>query len=439
LLALLVSFAAKTMRSIEHSAPLRIVAVSPVYWPCVGGGERLLGGILEQLVQRGHHAKVVTVDAARLPDLFVGSGSGLPQQDQHNGVEILRLPRRGGGLAGKAARLMVKPRGVYRILDALSGGLAELACAMPSPLAFYGPMRTAEADVVITANWFSGVSIMGTLVAHHRRIPVVGLPLLHTFQPWSQRRLLRWAAPRSDCAVALTPSEAEHLRGLGTPRTAVIGGSVPADWGNAADPAALRRRLGIGSEPVVGFVGRQDEGKGTPALIAAMRLVWRNHPEARLLLAGPAAHRDAATQAALAAIGPNERQNVVEVHDFSDAEAPAMFGACDLLAQPSVEESFGLVLIEAWKMGRPVIGADIPATRDLISDGEDGLIVPPADPPALADAIVRLLGSESTRTLMGERGRAKVMEHYTTETMIDAWESLLLDVVAASGRRPEAS
>ncbi len=416
------------MKSIDHSAPLRILAVSPVYWPCVGGGERLLGGILEKLVQRGHHAKVVTVDAARLPDLFVGSGAGLPRQDQRNGVEIVRLPRRGGGIAGRAARLMVKPRGVYRILDFLTNGLAELACAMPSPLAFYRPMMTAEADVIITANWFSGVSVMSTLIAHRRRIPVVGLPLLHTFQPWSQRRLLRWAAARTACAVALTPTEAEHLRSMGLRRTAVVGGSVPRDWGQGADPAGLRRRLGVGEEPVVGFVGRQDEGKGAPTLVAAMRLVWRKYPRARLLLAGPAAHRDAATQAALAALGRPERQNLVEVHDFSDAEAPGVFGACDLLAQPSVEESFGLVLIEAWKMGRPVIGADIPATRDMISNGDDGLIVPPANPETLAEAIIRLLGCPATRAQMGERGRAKVLEKYTTEAMIEAWETLLLDV-----------
>ena len=132
--------------------PLRIVAVSPVYWPCVGGGERLLGGVLEHLVQRGHRAKVLAVDAARLPDMFVGSGSGLPLHDWHNGVEIQRIPRRGGGVFGKAARAVVRPRGLYRVLDLLTGGLAELAVAMPSPLAFVAPMRAVQADVVITAN-----------------------------------------------------------------------------------------------------------------------------------------------------------------------------------------------------------------------------------------------------------------------------------------------
>jgi glycosyltransferase involved in cell wall biosynthesis len=79
-------------------------------------------------------------------------------------------------------------------------------------------------------------------------------------------------------------------------------------------------------------------------------------------------------------------------------------------------------------MQRPVIGAAIPATRDMVSDGEDGLIVPPADPPALAKAIGQLLESPETRARMGDRGRAKVLANYTSDTMIDAWEALLLDV-----------
>lgn len=83
-------------------------------------------------------------------------------------------------------------------------------------------------------------------------------------------------------------------------------------------------------------------------------------------------------------------------------------------------------------MGRPVIGASIAATRDLVSDGEDGLIVPPADPPALADAILRLVASPETRARMGERGRAKVLAQYTTTAMIDAWESLLIEAASCS-------
>jgi glycosyltransferase involved in cell wall biosynthesis len=418
-----------------YQEPLSILAISPVYWPCVGGGERLLAGILEQLAARGHKTTVLAVDAAHLPDMFVGEGSGLPRLDSHNGVEIERLNRRGGGYLGKLSRLAVRPRGAFRAAEFLTAGLAELAVAMPSPLSFVQPMLNAQADIVITANWFSGTAIMATLLARHRRIPIVGLPLLHTFQPWSRRRLLRWAAPCVDCAVALTPSEAVALKTLGSRRTEVIGGSMPETWGLSADPSSLRKRLGLGNHPVVGFVGRQDNGKGTPNLIAAMRKVWRSRPDTRLLLAGQASHRDAATAASLAALEPTERCKIVEVHDFSDSEAPSIFAACDVLAQPSEEESFGLVILESWMMRRPVIGANIPATRDIIENEYDGLIVPPRNSTALSHAIEKLLDAPKLRNLMGERGHSKVMANYTTEKMVDSWESLLSTTVQSRRAR----
>lgn len=404
---------------------LRILAVSPVYWPCVGGGERLLGTILEQLVARGHQATVLTVDAARHPDMFRSKGAGLPQCDIHAGVHIRRFSP-GGGFFGRAAGWLNGKPGVHNVLQSLSGGRSELITARPNPREFVWPLATARADVIIAANWWSTIPVLAAFIARSRRIPVVALPLLHIIRPWANRPVLSRALPLCTCTVGLTPSEAEHHRHLGARRATVIGGAIAPDWGQAADGAPLRRRLGLGAEPVIAFVGRQDEFKGAPTLVNAMRLVWRQRPDAVLLFAGQAAHRDDATRTALAALASDDRRRVVEVNDFSDAEAADVFAACDILAQPSIEESFGLVLIEAWMAGRPVIGASIPATCDMIADGDDGLIVPPGDPPALADAILKLVTAPALRARMGERGRAKVRARFTTPTMVDAWEELLV-------------
>lgn len=405
---------------------LRILAVSPVYWPCVGGGERLLGSILESLVARGHEATVLTTDAATQPDMFRAHGAGLPPHEEHAGVQIVRVSP-GGGFFGRAAGVVNRQRGVHRVLQALTGGFSELVTARPNPLGFIQPLLAVPADVVITTNWWSPVPIMGAVVARCRRIPVVALPLLHIIRPWANRPVLRRAIPLCFCTVGLTPSEASHLQTLRASRVEVIGCGMDADWADAANGISLRQRHGLGDEPVIGFVGRQDELKGAPTLIAAMRLVWRQRPEAVLLLAGQSAHRDAATRTALAALAPEERRRVVEVNDFTDAEAPNVFAACDILAQPSVEESFGLVLIEAWMARRAVIGARIPATCDMIAEEKDGLIVPPNDPPALAAAILRLVAVPEMRARMGEVGRAKVLARYTTPAMVDAWETLLLE------------
>ena len=65
--------------------------------------------------------------------------------------------------------------------------------------------------------------------------------------------------------------------------------------------------------------------------------------------------------------------------------------ACDLLALPSIEDSFGMVMIEAWMCGKPVIGADIASTRCIIDDGINGWLVKPFDPATLLEVVQKVL------------------------------------------------
>jgi glycosyltransferase involved in cell wall biosynthesis len=412
---------------VAPSQSLRILAVNPVYLPCVGGAERLLQAILENLVHRGHDATVLTLDARTVTDLFDPGGSGLPAEERIGGVRIRRVCPTGGAVGStvrRTCRFLVR----RRLGGVVPGGWAHELAARPSPAGMLRWLRREDYDVVVCSNWWSPVTPACAAVASRRGLPVVALPLLHVEQQWSRRPILGRALPDCAASVALTPSEVPYHRALGARAVEVIGCGIASDWGQRADGAGLRRRLGLGDQPVVGFVGRQDEGKGVPRLIQAMRTVWAQRPSAVLLLAGMASHRDEPTKRALAALTPEERGRVAEVSDFGSDEAPSVFAACDVLAQPSVEESFGIVLTEAWMVGRPVIGASIPATRDLVSDGADGLIVPPADPEALAAAIIRLIDSPADRARMGEHGRAKVLERYTVSSMVDRWESLLRSV-----------
>ena len=102
---------------------------------------------------------------------------------------------------------------------------------------------------------------------------------------------------------------------------------------------------------------------------------------------------------------------------------PALLDACDVLALPSVEESFGLVMIEAWACKKPVIGADIASTRCIIEPGVDGLTVKPFDAADLAAKLLELITDPEKRASFGERGQRKVLARYTWDRVTDAWET----------------
>ena len=116
-------------------------------------------------------------------------------------------------------------------------------------------------------------------------------------------------------------------------------------------------------------------------------------------------------------------------------QLPPYYAAADVLVLPSYPpESFGLVLLEAMACGKPVIASNLPGVRKVVSDGQDGLLVRPADADDLVEKIGMLLDDPQRRREMGERGRAKVEAKYAWPKVIDKLEAVY-DLVLEEGAR----
>jgi glycosyltransferase involved in cell wall biosynthesis len=162
------------------------------------------------------------------------------------------------------------------------------------------------------------------------------------------------------------------------------------------DPTLRTRlvgRIGV-RRHTLGFAGRIARQKGLPYLLQAMRIVAGQLDGCVLALAGP--HQDVIGEdhlvdlhAAINAAGCP----VVFLGPLQPEEMPTFYDILDLLVLPSADtlESFGLVQIEAMYCGCPVVATDLPGVRIPIQSSGMGEIVPPADPPALAEAIIRVL------------------------------------------------
>ena len=156
------------------------------------------------------------------------------------------------------------------------------------------------------------------------------------------------------------------------------------------------------------FVGRFDLRKNIPATISAFRRVSRGNQNCRLVLVGKGFTEPWCRLRARGSAGGDILfEGVVE-----PAQLPAYFASSHVFCSvPRGSESFGIVLLEAMAAGKPVIGADIPGYRDVIEDGETGILVPPGQTGMLADAISRLVEDTGERSRMGENGRRKAREY----------------------------
>lgn len=191
----------------------------------------------------------------------------------------------------------------------------------------------------------------------------------------------------------------------------------------AQAPAAPQAAPNAGLEVL--FVGRFEPRKGIDVLFEAIPAVLERVPQARFRLVGDAAlpgpdgrsWQEAffATPQGAACAGRVQVDGMV-----GDAALQAAYAAADLFVAPSRFESFGLVFLEAMRAGKPVIGCDAGGMPEIIAHGVNGLLVPPGDTAALADAIVALLSDAQRRAGMGEAGRKIYEERFTARAMAQA-------------------
>jgi phosphatidylinositol alpha-mannosyltransferase len=176
---------------------------------------------------------------------------------------------------------------------------------------------------------------------------------------------------------------------------------------------------------VVLFIGRFDLRKGLLYLIDAFPLVVKQVPDATLVVVGPGDPAPLWERLPEAARG-----RLVFTGGVSPEEIPSYYTSCDVFCSPAISgESFGIILLEAMASGRPIVASDIDGYRDVVRQGKDGILVPPHNPQALADAIVSLLRDEKLRRRMGQSGLERSIE-YSWPRVVDAIEDYYGEVVA---------
>ncbi len=285
----------------------------------------------------------------------------------------------------------------------------------------------------------------GGLAARLAGVPVVW-HLRDVLAPGLLRSILRflsrWIPSR---VIANSQASARTLSDIGPGgRVTVVYNGIDTDvFRPIPGPSSAREGLGIPPEDfVIGTLGALAPLKGHVHLIRAMPAVLARAPEARLLIVGGemygtlghAGHREYLEREAgrlgvtARIILAGQREDVVE-----------LYNAMDLVVLASVRpESFGRILIEAMACERPVIASDLGGPREVITGPELGLLVPPADPNALSEAIMQLHGDTAVRAAMGRAGRKSVMDRFTIERHAAAVCSIYQGMLHESGaeRRP---
>jgi glycosyltransferase involved in cell wall biosynthesis len=211
--------------------------------------------------------------------------------------------------------------------------------------------------------------------------------------------------------------------------TEVVPYGVDADRFQPLPAARVEVRRGLGVEPtapLVLAVGRLVRKKGFEYLIDAMALVAGQAPSAVLVVAGGGdLASELKARAARAGLGGNVRFQGVVDH----AHVARFLAAADVVAVPSVRDEEGNVdglpnvVLEAMASGTPVVATSAGGIRDVVRDGDTGVLVPERDARALADALHALLASDARRAAIGSRARRAVQEHFGWNRVAERFEA----------------
>jgi glycosyltransferase involved in cell wall biosynthesis len=256
---------------------------------------------------------------------------------------------------------------------------------------------------------YNNLMYAGLRAAELRRVSVVATPCLHLGEPESNAVLRHYLQAhqiellrRCDRVLCMTDLEREFLQSAGVPsaRLLTIGYGIDVHQVTGGDGEAFRRRHNIDGSVVL-HLGVKAYEKGSMTLLEAMKLLWQQGSKAWLVMAGPSM---AAFDAYISS-QPEPLPRFLNLPAFADEEKRDLMAVATVVAQPSRVESLGLVLLEAWANGKPVIAADIAVSRELVKNSGGGVVTRFGHSAGLAALIKRLLDAPELCRTMGLRGQ----------------------------------
>jgi glycosyltransferase involved in cell wall biosynthesis len=410
---------------------MRVLQLTDLYAPLLGGLERHVEVLSRELVRRGHRVAVATVAAAE----------GSPAYEEDDGLAIHRLtswaqrarlhaePAKpfhpnlpDPGVAAQLRRVIARERPdvvhahswiVYSFLPLKAWSGARLVLSM-----HHFGMACPKLTYVHRGGMCDGPAYAKCVACAREQYGLAKAAVVTTAARASaplNRGIDRWVAV-SPAVARPVVEHARHARDVRVVPVFLAPETARAAAGRPR-PSFLPAQGGF-----LLFAGVLGPHKGVDVLLDAYRRLREPPP---LVLLGPP-HRDM----------PREVPPGVTVAlDVPHADVMAAWRECILGVVPSVwPEPFGTVALEAMSCGRPLVASAVGGLADVVVDGETGLLVPPGDPAALAEAIAALLADPDRRARLGAAGRRRCETVFAASTVVPELEAIYADVLCRPAR-----
>ena len=398
-----------------------------------------------------HIERIAVVSVHGCPDAQPGSGNAggmnvyirkVAEELSDRGVFVDVFSRSHNTTGPRTVQLAERARVVHVNAGDPSDDKLELPRHLPAfvhAVLDYTRKHSLYYDIIHSHYWLSGRA--ATPLARHWGVPHV--TCFHTLAEIKKHARAGETEPEerslgeakviraADAIVAFSRHERdamERFYGASTAKIKVIPCGVDVDFFQPVEREEARRRLGLGDDRVVLFVGRLEPLKGVDILLKAVAQLERANSTRTVIVGGDLqADAEVARLRALCDdLGIAER--VSFLGRLAQQELPLYYSAADVSVVPSYYESFGLVALESMACGTPVIASRVGGLPTIVKDGLNGYLIPWRCPEPFADGLDVLLGNAAIRQAMSEASRQTAMSMGWTavvDNLLSTYQALL--------------
>jgi len=394
---------------------MKITHVVINYFPSVGGTQIFYQGISENCVQHfNDEVEVLTIDS------YYGSHSKqykkiTPAHETINEVVVKRFP-----FFRKHIKILSLLNVlIYKISGKFSNKL-WLLCTGPWSSSLKKAIDNSTADIISGSP--SGFLYMQYPLYRHKLKnpkPFVYQGAIHFgadnhSQVISDNTLA--AIKASEFYMANTEYEKKRLINLGVPEDIIVvtGVGVEMQTFEKGDNEICRNDFALQADDIlIGYIGRLEKTKSIEVLINAFIKSLKQNKKLRLVIASFESDYFKELQQFVQTLNAFEKSCIFFKTNLLKQDKVNLFHALDIFVLPSLNESFGIVFLEAWSCKKPVIGVSIGAVASVISDRVDGLLMKPNDANDLSEKLLELASNPELRKTFGINGFNKTVQNFT--------------------------
>ncbi len=402
----------------------KVLNIIQRYHPAKGGAE-LFMKILSEYQQRelGYDVNVWTTNALSPSTLWDLGNDIVPVENENiEGVKVRRFPI-GKGITSnkyvnKAIRFLFDTFPNFKIANLASCPTAYRMLDTISKEQF-----SDYAYITVSSTPYYFLFYIGYLISKEYGIPYIIVPAFHTGEskndPIRKIYYKKNAVPFFEYATNIilnTNAEKEAIMDfckeegifLEENKFLVIGQGVFIDQILGGDGKRFRKKYNI-NDPIIFQMGSKNHEKGSYNLVESMKKVWDRGVKCSLVFGG---QYDLEFSKFINKLETEYKEKIINIDNISDEEKFDAFDACDIFSMVSKTDSFGIVYLEAWTYGKPVLACRNNALSEIVTDGKDGFLFGFDDVDAVSETIISLLNDSKERKRIGENGKGKVLENY---------------------------